>query len=38
MFGVINSMQEFSWAFVIIDFSLFERLSILQSMFVNPLA
>ncbi len=33
MFGVINSMQESSWAFVIIDFSLFERLFILQSMF-----
>lgn len=38
MFGVINSMQESSWAFVAIDFSLFERLSILHSMFVNPLA
>jgi hypothetical protein len=38
MFGVINSMQEFSWALVIIDFSLFERLSILQSMFVNLLS
>jgi hypothetical protein len=38
MFGVINSMQEFSWALVIIDFSLFERLSILQYMFVNPLS
>ncbi len=29
MFGVINSMQESSWALVIIDFSLFERLFIL---------
>ncbi len=38
MFGVINSMQESSWAFVAIDFSLFERLSILHSMLVNPLA